>query len=343
MFGAACGDPGACAAAAQRGGIWSGAKCFYAVATCRSNIFELSIMTKHPHTTKTHVVSRTILSAGMLAALLVLTCAGTASAAGQDDENMGTVKFRGVVTGEPAIGAVGAGGVNVQIDEILSDPTGNLTINDVVTVGYPIVPHFADISAAMGNRVEVCGEYRDIEEMPDWWSGVGEHWVWLHASDHFYRPLPPTAAASSATGAPHDRYPDYEDVYVTGSGFTAGTDVHIIVVMDRDWNDGDSIHSPDVVAVSGGTISTSGTVGPVLVWHAPLVIGEYDVMIDANQNGIYNVATDGLDRGSPGFAVITDTPPTLPVAVPALTPIGITALISLLCVIGTIIIRRRFN
>jgi len=38
------------------------------------------------------------------------------------------VKFRGVVTGSPDFsGAVGAGAVNVQINEIISDPTSNLT------------------------------------------------------------------------------------------------------------------------------------------------------------------------------------------------------------------------
>lgn len=302
-------------------------------------------MTKHPPTTKTYVVSRTILSAGILAVLLMLACAGAADAACLSDEsmNMGTVKFRGVVTGEPTIGAIGAGGVNVQIDEILSDPTGKLTVGDVGTVGYPIVPPFTDVSATVGNRVEVCGEYRDIDEMPDWWSGAGEHWVWLHASDHFYMPLSPTATASSATGVPCDEYPDDEDIYVMGAGFTAGTDVRIFVVLDRDWNDGDSIPSQGAVAVLGDAISASGTVGPVPVWHAPLAPGEYDIVIDANRNDVYDAATDGLDRGSPCFVVIADAPPTPPAPVPALDPTGIIALIGLLCVIGTIMIGRRFN
>ena len=146
-------------------------------------------MTRRPPTTKICIVLRTILSAGVLAVLLVLACSGTAAAACPNDENMGTVNFRGVVTGEPVIDAIGAGGVNVQIDEILSDPTGNLTTGDVVTVGYPIAPPFADIDATVGDLVEVCGEYRDIGEIPDW-SGVGDHWVWLSEPDHFYSLLP---------------------------------------------------------------------------------------------------------------------------------------------------------
>ncbi len=149
-------------------------------------------MTRRPPTTKICIVLRTILSAGVLAVLLVLACSGTAAAACPNDENMGTVNFRGVVTGEPVIDAIGAGGVNVQIDEILSDPTGNLTIGDVVTVGYPIVLRFADINATVGDRVEVCGEYCDIGEIPDGWSEVGDHLVWLCEADHFYRLLSPT-------------------------------------------------------------------------------------------------------------------------------------------------------
>jgi hypothetical protein len=65
-------------------------------------------------------------------------------------------------------------------------------------------------------------------------------------------------------------------------------------------------------------------------------------VIDANQNGNYDAATDGLDSGSPGFVEIADTPP-LTVSVPALAPTGIIALIGLLCVIGTFMIGKRFN
>ena len=83
----------------------------------------------------------------------------------------------------------------------------------------------------------------------------------------------------------------------------------------------------------------NGGVCPVLVWHAPLVIGEYDIVIDANQNHVHDAHVDGLDSGSPGFVVI-DMPS---VPVPALAPIGIISLIGLLCVVGMGRIRRRFN
>jgi hypothetical protein len=77
--------------------------------------------------------------------------------------------------------------------------------------------------------------------------------------------------------------------------------------------------------------------------HAPLVPGRYDIVIDANRNRVYDTSADGLDSRSPGFIVVADAPPTPPVPVPALAQIGIIALVGLLCVIGMIRIRRRFN
>ena len=111
--------------------------------------------------------------------------------------------------------------------------------------------------------------------------------------------------------------------------------MNIYVVRDRDWNDGDPI--PQDVTASVETVSVNGgAIAPVLVWHAPLVIGEYDIVIDANRNGVYDAHADGLDSGSPGFVVI-DMPS---VPVPAVAPSGI---IGLLCIIGTFMIGRRFN
>ena len=140
-----------------------------------------------------------------------------------------------------------------------------------------------------------------------------------------------------------------EDVYAAGSGFTTGTNVDIYVVTDQDWSNGDQI--PADVTGSVETVSVvNGAVGPVLVWHAPLVIGEYDIVIDANQNGVYDASTDGLDSGSPGFVVI-DIPccPSVPVgpdtavAVPTISSIGAMILIGLLGILAMGRIRGRFN
>ena len=163
---------------------------------------------------------------------------------------------------------------------------------------------------------------------------------WINDTAPTLSSAPPSATSSSATGAPIDTYHVDADVYAAGAGFATGTNVDIYVVPDQDWNNGDPIHSDITGAVE--TISVvNGAITTVLVWHAPLVIGEYDIVVDANRNGVYDASTDGLDSGSPGFVVVADAPP--PVPVPALAPPGIIALIGLLCVIGMIRIRRRFS
>ena len=146
----------------------------------------------------------------------------------------------------------------------------------------------------------------------------------------------PSAASTSATGAPREIYRVDEDVYAAGSGFASGTEVEIYVVHDRDWNDGDPI--PGDVTGSVETVSVNNSdVGPVLVWHAPLTTGRYDIVIDANRNGVYDAATDGLDGGSPGFVVVPETPPA---PVPALTPVGVIVLIGLLGFLSLISVSR---
>ena len=146
---------------------------------------------------------------------------------------------------------------------------------------------------------------------------------------------PPSAASASAIGAPIDRFRMDADVYATGSRFTTAN-VDIYVVPDQDWNNGNPI-PPDVTGAVETVSVVAGAISTVRVWHAPLVIGEYDIVVDANQNGVYDASTDGLDSGSPGFVVIASVP------VPALTPLGLIALIGLLCVAGVGRIRRRFN
>jgi hypothetical protein len=92
-----------------------------------------------------------------------------------------------------------------------------------------------------------------------------------------------------------------EDVYAARSGFTTGTNVDIYRVPYQNWNDGKP--SPSDVTGSVETVSVAnGDVCPVLVWHAPLVIGKYDIVIDANQNRVYDASTDGLDRDHPALS-----------------------------------------
>jgi hypothetical protein len=104
-----------------------------------------------------------------------------------------------------------------------------------------------------------------------------------------------------------------ETVYATGSGFIPNTDVDVCIVGDRAWTNGMAI-SPDISSDGMNIVPTdaAGNLGPANVWPPPLTPGEYDMVFDANQNGVYDAATDVVDHPDhPGFVV--QAPPPRPV------------------------------
>lgn len=74
---------------------------------------------------------------------------------------------------------------------------------------------------------------------------------------------------------------------------------------DREWSNGDPI--PADVGDGMDTIPTdgSGNLGPVVIWSAPLEVGEYDLVFDANQDGFYDAIIDLVNHPNhPGFVVL---------------------------------------
>jgi hypothetical protein len=120
-----------------------------------------------------------------------------------------------------------------------------------------------------------------------------------------YPATPPSGDATNSDGLSEGTYHPEDTVYVVGSGFVPSAVVHVYVVSDATWFDGMAI-PPDLSgdgmnAVSAGT---GGSFGPVAIWSPPLVAGEYDVVFDANRNGIFDLATDAVhDPNHPGFVV----------------------------------------
>jgi parallel beta-helix repeat protein len=117
---------------------------------------------------------------------------------------------------------------------------------------------------------------------------------------------PPTAESTDSVGIGQDTYTVAETVYGTGSGFIPDTNVDVYIVGDRAWNDGDAIPAD----VSGDGMNpgvptdATGNLGPADVWPPPLTPGEYDMVFDANQNGVYDAAIDVVDDPNhPGFVV----------------------------------------
>jgi hypothetical protein len=110
--------------------------------------------------------------------------------------------------------------------------------------------------------------------------------------------------ATEAGWTSKDEYRTNEDVHVSGSGFLPGSDVDVYVVGDGKWLGGETIADYGIAAITTFTADVDGKIEGI-VWHAPLEVGEYDVVFDANQNGDYDEITDSVDDPNhPGFTVV---------------------------------------
>jgi hypothetical protein len=95
-------------------------------------------------------------------------------------------------------------------------------------------------------------------------------------------------------------------INVRNGSFTPGSQVDIYVVVDNLWTIGKAITAD----VSGGVdtilVNANGAFGPPppVVWPAPLTPGRYDVVFDANRNGLFDDG-DGVDDAvlGTGFVV----------------------------------------
>jgi hypothetical protein len=144
-----------------------------------------------------------------------------------------------------------------------------------------------------------------------------------------------TGEATDYTGLTKGVYTTGEDVHATGSGFdTSIVDMNIYVFDDYTWTDGDNITGyTEYASLIDEPTDGEGNIGPVVIWPNPIP-GEYDIFFDANKNGVYDAGTDAVDHWAhPGFSVVG--------RVPALTPIGLIALVGLLTIIATSTILRK--
>jgi hypothetical protein len=118
--------------------------------------------------------------------------------------------------------------------------------------------------------------------------------------------IKPEGGSTNAQGSTKDVYRTNETIYASGNHFPVNANVCIYIVEDRAWTDADPVPA-DVSGDGMNTVQTdgSGNLEPVSVWEPPLTVGEYDIVFDANCNGIYDAGTDVVDNPNhPGFAVI---------------------------------------
>ena len=125
--------------------------------------------------------------------------------------------------------------------------------------------------------------------------------------------------SSDVTGGIKDIFALGESVYAIGSGYAASTTYNLYVVNDTTWTDGMTI--PTRVTGTETTVTTdvSGKIpAGTLIWTSA-VIGEYDIVVDVNGNGAYDVDTDPIDDmdvNDAGFETVPEfTTITIPVAI----------------------------
>jgi hypothetical protein len=74
-----------------------------------------------------------------------------------------------------------------------------------------------------------------------------------------------------------------DNVYARGLGFPANTDVTVYLIPD-----GEDALPANAVASASTTTNGTGGLPVTLVWSQPLTLGEYDIWVDVNQNGVFD-------------------------------------------------------
>jgi hypothetical protein len=108
--------------------------------------------------------------------------------------------------------------------------------------------------------------------------------------------LEPHIESCNFIGERKDTFDLGETVYVNGSGFSSSTGYSFYLVADQEtWTDGMAI--PPRVPETETSIPSNadGTLGPLPVWADPQTSGNYDIIIDINNNGQYDAGIDTLD------------------------------------------------
>jgi hypothetical protein len=109
-------------------------------------------------------------------------------------------------------------------------------------------------------------------------------------------------------------FPEHDPVYVTGDWYPANTTLPIYIVNNITWTDCTSI--PHRVPETVTTVTTNGTgqIPPTKIWTCAFR-GAYDIIVDVDNDGLYNATTDALvDNNIDGAGFVVVLPPRSPVA-----------------------------
>jgi hypothetical protein len=120
----------------------------------------------------------------------------------------------------------------------------------------------------------------------------------------------PTIISCNFMGAAQASFDLNETIYVVGSGYAPLGTYDLYVVNDTQWIDGMTIPSRVPNTLTSITSDVSGNVTATTLWNATLSVGTYDIVVDVNGNGKYDVGVDALDHNrianSAGFLVVPE-------------------------------------
>ena len=117
-------------------------------------------------------------------------------------------------------------------------------------------------------------------------------------------------SACDVNGTAKNFFKVSEDVYCYGYTQAANKNVDIYIVNDGNWSAGDGI--PGDVSGSKETVTTdsNGTIPITMVWQADITVGQYDIIVDVNQNGHVDWGEpidDNLEVGFEAVPTVTST------------------------------------
>ena len=122
--------------------------------------------------------------------------------------------------------------------------------------------------------------------------------------------LIPDVTACDANGTAKNFFRVSDDVYCYGYALAANRSVDIYVVDDGNWSADDVIPGD----VSGGletvTTDANGTVPLTMIWQATIPVGQYDIIVDVDQDGYVDwnePIDDNLEVGFSAVPTVTST------------------------------------
>jgi hypothetical protein len=101
-----------------------------------------------------------------------------------------------------------------------------------------------------------------------------------------------------------------ESVYVTGTGYTPSATYNTYIVTDLNWTDKQAIPTRIPGTATQVSSDSSGNIPATRVWSSQQTLGAYDLIIDVNNNGVYDQGVDALDDANimvtAGFILIPE-------------------------------------